>query len=547
MKSRIFYSSLLLTGVNLLLRLISTSFQVYLSGKIGPEGIGLLHLLLSVGGLAMIAGAAGVRTSAMYLTAEELGKGRKRNVHWVLSGCTLYSLVFSVTVSMGLYCFAPVIAESWIGEPEIFPAIRIFALFLPVNCLCGVMTGYFTAANRIRTLAAVEVAEQLTFMGTVFSLLTLWAGSDPLRACIAVVVGQGLGSCFTLACLWVLRLRERTAAGPRIPIAGRLLKIALPLAAADDLKAGISTGENLMVPKRLALYEGTQSPLAAFGMVCGMVFPIMMFPAAILFGLSELLVPELARCAAVGSRKRISYLVGRCLHVGLLYGCACAGVIFLTADGLCGAIYHTGAPAPYLKAFALLIPMLYADSLIDAMTKGLGQQTACVRYNILTSAMDVGLLFVLLPRFGLHGYFCSFFVTHFINFCLSLRRLCPICHPAAFDLAGRCRFHGRGGSGGQSPGAGFWVSWYLFLPFVPAGGSEEGGFSMGKGPGAWQIKIRQDLGRFPLILPGFITSLTTPGPAPEFPGQWGKEDSRPPGHPPQSGQGMWSGSFCACR
>ena len=37
--------------------------------------------------------------------------------------------------------------------------------------------------------------------------------------------------------------------------------------------------------------------------------------------------------------------------------------------------------------------------------------------------MDVGLLFVLLPRFGLHGYFCSFFVTHFINFCLSLRRL----------------------------------------------------------------------------------------------------------------------------
>lgn len=178
-----------------------------------------------------------------------------------------------------------------------------------------------------------------------------------------------------------------------------------------------------MVPKRLALYEGVQSPLAAFGMVCGMVFPIMMFPAAILFGLSELLVPELARCAAVGSRRRISYLVGRCLHIGLLYGCACAGVIFLTADGLCGAIYHTAAPAPYLKAFALLIPMLYADSLIDAMTKGLGQQTACVRYNILTSALDVALLFVLLPRFGLHGYFCSFFVTHFINFCLSLRRL----------------------------------------------------------------------------------------------------------------------------
>ena len=51
----IFYSALLLTGVNLLLRLVSTSFQVYLSGRIGAEGIGLLQLVLSVGSMAMVA------------------------------------------------------------------------------------------------------------------------------------------------------------------------------------------------------------------------------------------------------------------------------------------------------------------------------------------------------------------------------------------------------------------------------------------------------------------------------------------------------------
>ena len=47
-KLPIFYSALLLTGVNLLLRFISTSFQVYLSGKIGASGIGLLQLVLFV-------------------------------------------------------------------------------------------------------------------------------------------------------------------------------------------------------------------------------------------------------------------------------------------------------------------------------------------------------------------------------------------------------------------------------------------------------------------------------------------------------------------
>ena len=36
-----FYSALALTGVNLLLRLAGTAFQVYLSGQIGAAGVGL--------------------------------------------------------------------------------------------------------------------------------------------------------------------------------------------------------------------------------------------------------------------------------------------------------------------------------------------------------------------------------------------------------------------------------------------------------------------------------------------------------------------------
>ncbi len=67
------YRALLLTGVNLLLRMVGTSFQVYLSRHIGAAGIGLLQLVLSVGNLAMVAGIAGIRTATMYLTAEELG------------------------------------------------------------------------------------------------------------------------------------------------------------------------------------------------------------------------------------------------------------------------------------------------------------------------------------------------------------------------------------------------------------------------------------------------------------------------------------------
>ena len=422
----IFYSALMLTGVNLLLRMVSTSFQVFLSGRIGAAGIGLLQLVLSVGSLTMTAGIAGVRTATMYLTAEELGRKRPGNVIWVISGAMLYSLLFSCAVSVGLFYFAPWICDHWIGDQRALPALQLFASFLPVCCMTGVMTGYFTAANRIGTLAAVEVAEQMVSIAVTTAALVLWAGDDTERACMAVVGGSGAGACLTLLCLVLLRCRERSPIAPRIQMAHRLRQTALPLAAADDLKAGINTAENLMVPKRLSLYTGCADPLALFGTVCGMVFPILMFPACILFGLTELLIPELARCNAAGSRMRIRYLVRRSLRLAMIYGTVCGGILYLCSDALCIGLYGSAEAGRYLGWFAALCGMLYCDIVTDAMIKGLGQQKASVRYNIITSVMDLSLLFLLLPHFGIKGYFFSFALTHIINFGLSLRRLLKI-------------------------------------------------------------------------------------------------------------------------
>lgn len=420
-KLPIFYNALMLTVVNLLLRLVSTSFQVFISGRIGAAGVGLLQLVMSVAMMTTTAGMAGIRTATMYLAAEELGKGRAQNVTWVLSSCFLYSFLFSGFVGVLVYGFAPWIAGVWIGDLRVVGAIRLFAAFLPVNCFVGVMVGYFTAANRICTLAGVEVAEQLCSMAVTTAALLCWAKSDIGRACQSVVLGSCAGGILTLSCLAILRMRERAPRGCKISVMRRLTDTALPLAVADDLKVGINTVENLMVPKRLALF--TEGALAQFGMVSGMVFPLMMFPAAILYGLADLLIPEMARCNASGGRGRIRYLTRRTLRIACIYGIFCGGVIYLCADSLCQRLYGSAQAGEYLRWYSLLVPMLYCDLVIDAMNKGLGKQKICVRYNILTAILDVVGLYVLLPVMGMGGYFISFFISHAVNATLSLRLL----------------------------------------------------------------------------------------------------------------------------
>ena len=425
-KLPIFYSALLLTAVNLFLRFAGTSFQVYLSGRIGAEGIGLLQLVMSVGSFSMIAGIAGIRTATMYLTAEEIGKQRTHNIPWILSSCFLYSILCSGFISFCLYLLAPVLASHWICNSQAAIALRVFAACLPVSCLCSVMTGYFTAANKIGTLAAVEVAEQITSMMISMYLLTVWGKGDAIRACISLILGSFTGSVLTLVCLIHLHQRGQIHPGTAIDVFPRIKTTAVPLAFADILRSGISTVENLIVPKRLALNTHVANPLAVFGTVCGMVFPVLMFPACILFGLAELLIPELSRCNAASKSIRIRYLVQRSLKITLLYGLFISGLLYLFAENLCTAFYDSKDAGIYLKKYALLAPMLYCDIIVDSMIKGLGKQKRSVFYNILTSTIDVAMLFVLLPDYGMDGYFLSFLISHVINFILSLTLLLKI-------------------------------------------------------------------------------------------------------------------------
>lgn len=416
-----FYGALLLTGANLVLRLAGMSFQVYLSGRIGAAGVGLLQLVLSVRMLAFTLGSAGARTCALYLSAEALG--RRRSVRPALSGCVWYCLLFALPTAAGLWLSAPFIARGWIGDAAGTAALRAFALFLPAGCLNGVMTGLFTAAGRLRTLVAVEFLEQGCAIAVTFALFARWAGEDLERACLSAALGSSAAGVLSLGVLWLLRHEGASPGRADPPPWRRVVRIGLPVALADDLRAGLGTVENLIIPRRLALFAGTVNAMADYGVLHGMVFPVLMFPAAILASLADLLVAEFSRCAGRPGRVRVRYLARQGLRVSWLFGLAAGGAIFASARSLGELLYHSRSAGACLRLYAPLVPMLYLDIVVDAMCKGLGQQSANARYNLLTNLLDVAFLWLLLPRFGMGGYYFSFAASHLVNFALSLRRL----------------------------------------------------------------------------------------------------------------------------
>lgn len=426
----ILHNTLLLTTANLLMRTVSMLFRVYLSNLIGPSGIGLLQLVLTVGGLALTVGTSGVRVSAMYLTAEEHGHRRRAGVRAAMRACIALGLLISSMAGIALFALSPMIAERWLLDLRATASLRLLALSLPISCLSGVMSGYFTACGKIRKLVLIELLEQAVAMILTVALLRYWANGELGRVCCSVIAGS-VGSTFlSLAALLLIFFRDLGSMQGRetdLHMTKRLFRLCVPLALNDYLRAGLSTLEQFLIPRGLSKSGSSyETSLAAYGTIHGMVFPVLMFPAALFYSLSDLLVPELSRHRAQGHHARIAGITASCLRMGILFSCTIAGLMFVLAPALGQIIYQSYAAGRYLRLFAPQILILYMDALVDGMHKGLGQQVHCVRYNTITSLMDVVLLILLLPRFGLSGYYFSFTITHAVNFYLSIARLIKV-------------------------------------------------------------------------------------------------------------------------
>lgn len=423
-KSTMLGGALLLTAGSLGLRVMQLVFQIYISGILGAPGLGRMQLVMTVGSFALVLGSGGVRVAAAYLTAGEAGLGNHRAVASAMVCCEIYGGFLSILAAAGLWIFAEPLAGHMLGDAGGSLSLRLYALFLPVTVMGAVLGGWYTAAGRIRALVGSELVERAASMILVAALLRLGIpGNDP---CAGVILGTGLASLGCCLCLLRGYLQWARNYPPESvkSMMGRLMKLAVPLGLGDLLRNGLGAMENLLIPRGLRRGgRDEETALGAYGTVCGMVFPVITFPSMILYALGDLLVPEMARCQAKGRWDRVRFLTDKCLRLTVILGAAWAGICLGLGQELGMLLFGSQLAGEYICCFALLILMLYPDAITDGVLKGLGQQVYSVRYNTLTSVIDLGLLAVLLPRYGMGGFLAAFTVSHGVNFFLSLRRL----------------------------------------------------------------------------------------------------------------------------
>ncbi len=421
-------NTLLLTGTSLLMRTVGISFQVYLTKRIGASGIGLFQLIMSVSMLAATFALSGIRFATTRLVSEELGKGSPGGIKKVVVRCLVYALSFGSAAMVALYFNAEMIGTRWIGDGRTVLSLRILSLSLPAFALSHVLSGYFTAVCRVIKSAAVNMAEQLIRIGVVVAAFSLTAGYTVERACAFIVAGGVVGEVFSFALLYILYVFDRRRYAERGAkehgTTKRLFGIALPLAFSAYARTALATLQNLLVPKGFQKSGATaEAALADYGVIEGMVIPIITFPSAFFYSLAELVVPELTQAQVNGRKEYISMMVNKILRYCMLFSILAATVMLQFSSELGTCIYGSAKVGHYISLLSLLLPFMYLDSITDGMLRGLGQQMYSMKYNIMDSFITVILVYTLLPKFAVLGYIFIIYFTELFNFSLSIHRL----------------------------------------------------------------------------------------------------------------------------
>lgn len=414
-----------LTLSGFLMRTIAVSFNVYLTNRIGTAGIGLFQLIMSVYALAVTFASSGIRLGATRLVTDSLCL-KEASASKVIRLCIKYSLITGCAVAGALFILSGIISKKWIMDERAEYSLKILALSLPPVAVSAALNGYFTARKTLVKYSIVQLIEQLCRIGaTVFGLAAA-AGNGLSALCGAIAVGTTVSefiSCALSCTLYLIDKKEKNSFTER-GLLKRLMHISVPDAVGSGMRSVLLTVEHLLIPVGFRKSgQNTEEALSTYGTVHGMALPVILYPAAVLTALSGLLVPELSGFLAMGQKEKINRVSNECLKLTAMFAFGTGIFMFFFADKTALAVYGDTESAFYIKLLSILLPIMYLDTVTDGLLKGLDQQLASMKYNIIDSGLCVVLVYFLLPQFAVKGYIFILFLSEIINFAFSFNRL----------------------------------------------------------------------------------------------------------------------------
>ena len=432
-------NSLLLSAVSVVIRAVTVSFNAYVTRKIGTEAVGLFTLVMSVYTFAVTLAVSGVNLAAVRITSKRLalcasqglsGSATRKIMRRDMAGCAAYSLFFGCLSGILLYSLSETIGTHVLADVRTVSSLRLLAAALPAISLSSALAGYFTGLRKIYKNAIVTLTEQFIKITITSAALVIIAPKGVEYACLAVVGGSAAAEGGSMITSFLLYITDKVKSGGKTEKFRRpkyidglknVIKIAFPVALGSYVRQGLTCAEHVAIPRGLRRFgANSAAALSAYGVLQGMTLPLILFPSSVTSAFSSLLIPELSEFSALGKKKEIAETAERAVSFCMTFSVGAAAVFTAFGGGLGMSVYDNPDAGKYIVILAALVPIMYLDTTVDSILKGMGEQLYCMKVNILDATISLITVMILVPRMGIMGYVVCIYASECVNAALSI-------------------------------------------------------------------------------------------------------------------------------
>lgn len=420
-------SVLFLTVLGTVSQVLGFGYRVALSRMVGAEVMGLYQLLMPVYSVLLSLTAVGLTAAASNLTSQHLALGNGRGAAQVLGTCLRLLALVLLPVGGAAVLGSDAISVYLLGDARTQLGL---VLLVPCAALTGVENLHkhvFYGAGLVRPPAVTELLEQAVRAAAVLGLLICFLPQYPERAAGLIVAGMVVCEVFsalTLTVLYHSRLGGLRRQGPGEPgqiRRRRILSIALPVGANALLGNLMGAVNATLIPRKLV--EGGMDrgeAVSELGVVCGMTLPMLSLPTVFLGAMSLVLVPRLARSAALGQRNRVRRQIDRALSAVSVLTLPAMGMMAVLGPDLGTFLFGQEKVGEHLVPLAAAMALSCYQSTFGTALNGIGRQGSVAWISILCDGVQLAFTagLVARPGIGMGGYVLGTLVTSALGLAL---------------------------------------------------------------------------------------------------------------------------------
>ena len=435
-KKKFFKGALIVLLASIITRILGFLFRVFLANNLGAQGMGVYQLIMSLYMLVVTFATSGVSFAVSRIVSENMAIKNKKSTKAILKTSVLWALFLGVVVCLTLLIFNKEIAKTILRDERTTNSIFYLAPSIPFMAVSACIKGYFFAKRKPLFPSTASIVEQSIKIVFIFFLLKNIQSSNINNSCAIIAIGMTLSETISCIIMTILYFKTNKTNEQNILINNKnnkgifknVLKNSIPIQTNNSFNAALKLVESILIIESLKIFTNGNSAIATstYGIIKGMVLPLIMFPTSFLQSIITVLIPELSGATASGNKRAIKKACEKSLQLTIIMGVFVSAMFICFPNKIAALFYKNTEVAQMLKSLSLLCPILYVQLICMGILNAIGEQIASMKYNILEGILRIILIVLFVPKGGINAFLVIMFITSSFSLFLYSFRLVKV-------------------------------------------------------------------------------------------------------------------------